>query len=316
MRIFTHWLGVVLGQFWGIAEGDNGTIQDGNCGEKLSGKSWISTGKKGTKTHGVVVRRWNWNYPKKSKTESKKIERNEGFSIYSRMVDMVWQVPSWWCSKGFANWKCIKLARSIHGNVRTVVVFGGAITQDPIQNALKLHWFLKPWMLRCLLCFLGFLLFNSPWNLMILHPGGAREDLLSLTLFFPIKNGTKNQAFQSYYHAQTSNETQQTKPQIPVFLPQISIHFGYIDKHPKMPLKWHIPLKFYIDSSPKNHETFQELLYLRLQRHFAGPFLGSESRGSLPPLKTNMTMETSPFSIGDTRPETTWPQNSPIPKGN
>ena len=58
MRIFNHWSGVALGLFWGIAEGDNGTIQDGNCGEKFSEKIWkndgLPTWKKGPKADGVV----------------------------------------------------------------------------------------------------------------------------------------------------------------------------------------------------------------------------------------------------------------------
>ena len=223
---------------------------------------------------------------KRAKLNLKRLKKWRVLYLFQdRLVDMVWKFPSWWFSKGFANWKCIKLARSIHGNVRTVVVFGGAITQDPIQNALKLHWFLKPWMLRCLLCCLGFLLFNSPWNLMILHPGGAREDLLSLTLFFPSKMEQKKQAFQSYYQAQTSNETQQTKPQIPVFLPQISIHFRYIDKHPKMPRYDTIPLKFYMAKVPKKPWDFSGTSVSSASTTFCGTIFGSESRGNLPPFE-------------------------------
>ena len=60
----------------------------------------------------------------------------------------------------------------------------------------------------------------------------------------------------------------------------------------------HPPEVLYGKRPRKLDETFQELLYLRLQRHFASTFLGVNLGVTYPPLKTNMTMETSPFSIG------------------
>ena len=200
MRICTHWLGVVLGQFWGIAEGDNGTIQDGNCGEKLSGKSWISTGKKGYKNptellleDGIEIIR------ERAKLNLKRLEEMKG-SL---------SIPGWfgWYGleisflvifTGFCKLKMHQIGTFDSWQRVQWLGLGQRSLRIHFKIAPKLQWFLKPWMLRCLLCCLGFLLFFSPWNLMILHPGGAREDLLSLTLFSPSKMVPKNQAFQSY----------------------------------------------------------------------------------------------------------------------
>ena len=87
--------------------------------------------------------------------------------------------------------------------------------------------------------------------------------LLSLTLFSPSKMVPKNQAFQSYYQARTSNETQQTKPQNSQFSSTDFHSFWVHLQHPQnaqlsstSPFhaqSWHhIPLKFYMANVPEN----------------------------------------------------------------